>query len=167
LEAEKIIHSRDIVWLNRSVAKRFSSQSISKDESGYEDNEDFIESIKKLDHECSANVIDESKRKEIASNKVYQQRKILESSFNPEASKLINDIEQGRDIFLDQMNVSMLSLTSVFQEESKTFDEAWNHKDSVMREKWREAIDKELEEMKKKQVWEDIKKEIFPRIGEL
>jgi hypothetical protein len=46
--------------------------------------------------------------------------KILESSFNPEASKVIEGIKQGREIFLDQLNVSMFSPTFVFQEETKT-----------------------------------------------
>ena len=70
--------------------------------------------------------------------------KILESSFNPEASKVVTDIEPGRETFLDQVNVAMLSSASGFQEEPKTFDEAWNHQDSAMREKWRNAINKEF-----------------------
>jgi hypothetical protein len=74
----------------------------------------------------------------------------------------MKDIEQGREIFLDQVNVAMFSSASVFQEEPKNFDDAWNHHDLVMREKWREAINKELEEMDKKQVWEVIKKEEIP-----
>jgi hypothetical protein len=35
--------------------------------------------------------------------------KILESSFNPEASKVMEDIEQVRKIFLYQVNVAMFS----------------------------------------------------------
>jgi hypothetical protein len=89
--------------------------------------------------------------------------KILESSFNPEASKVLESIEQGREIFLDQVDVAMFGSASVFQEEPKTFDEAWNHEDLVMREKWREAINKELEEMNKKQVCEVMKKEEIPK----
>jgi Reverse transcriptase (RNA-dependent DNA polymerase) len=107
-------------------------------------------------------VIDESKKKEVISDKVYQQMKILESSFNPEAYKIMEDIEQGRQNFLDQANVAMYSLASLFQEWPKNFDDAWNHHDLIMRKKWRKAINKELDEMDKKQVWEVIKNEEIP-----
>jgi uncharacterized FlgJ-related protein len=93
--------------------------------------------------------------------------KILESSFNPEASKVMESIEQGREIFLDQVNGAMFNSASVFQKERKIFDEAWNHEELVMREKLRKAINKELEEMNKKQVWEVMKKKRFLSIEEL
>jgi Reverse transcriptase (RNA-dependent DNA polymerase) len=163
LETKKIILSRDIVWLNRSYTEWISSRSILKDESEYDDDDNFLERMKKLTHEPNEEVIDDHKKKEISSKKVYRQMKILESSFNPEASKVVTDIEQGRETFLDQVNVAMFSSASGFQEEPKTFDEAWNHQDSVMREKWRNAINKEFEEMNKKQVWEVIKKVDIPQ----
>ena len=43
----------------------------------------------------------------------------------------------------------------VINEEPSNFDQAWNHKDSMIREKWREAINNEFEEIIKK---EDIPK---------
>jgi hypothetical protein len=159
LETKKIIYSRDVVWLNKSCTEWFSSKSTSKDQSDYEDDEEFIEIIKKLNRESNEEVIDISKKKEVSSDKVNWQMNILECSFNLEASKVMEDIEEEREIFLDQVNVAMFSSASVFQEELKTFDEAWNYEDLVMREKWRNAINKELEEMDKKQVWEVIKKE--------
>jgi hypothetical protein len=39
------------------------------------------------------------------------------------------------------------------------FDEAWNHDDPKAREKWQDAIKKELCDKDKQQVWEIIKKE--------
>jgi len=36
--------------------------------------------------------------------KVYRQMRQLETSFNPEATKLVEQIEQGRDTLLDQVN---------------------------------------------------------------
>jgi hypothetical protein len=51
----------------------------------------------------------------------------------------------------------------VEQKEPATFDEAWNHDDPRAQEKWQEAITKEFEEMKKKEVWEIMKKEGIPQ----
>jgi hypothetical protein len=36
-----------------------------------------------------------------------------------------------------------------FEREPITFEETWNHNDPRSQEKWREAINKEFEEMKK------------------
>jgi hypothetical protein len=48
---------------------------------------------------------------------------LLESSFNLEASTLLQNIEQGREILLEQANVALFS-GIVIDEESSTFDEA-------------------------------------------
>ena len=44
---------------------------------------------------------------ERAKDKVYRQLKQLESSYNPETLKLINNIEHGREILLDQANIAL------------------------------------------------------------
>jgi Reverse transcriptase (RNA-dependent DNA polymerase) len=41
-------------------------------------------------------------------------------------------------------------------ENPKSYKEAWNHKDPFQREKWREAITKELTKMEEKKVWHKI-----------
>jgi hypothetical protein len=71
LETKSIIHSRDVVWLNKSLTEWFSSESTSKDQSDYEDDEEFIERIKKLNRESDGEVIDETKKREASSDKVY------------------------------------------------------------------------------------------------
>ena len=43
-----------------------------------------------------------------------------------------------------------------------TFNQAWNHPDQEQREKWRKAVDKELDKMKKMGVWEKIPKSRMP-----
>jgi hypothetical protein len=68
LETKSIIHSRDIVWLDKSFTEWFSSKSTSKDQSDYEDDEEFIERIKKFNCESNEEVIDESKTKEATSD---------------------------------------------------------------------------------------------------
>jgi hypothetical protein len=73
---------------------------------------------------------------------LYCQMKQLESSFNPEASKIIDDLEQGREILLDQVNLALFG--GYIEKEPRTFDEDWNCKDPVNHEKWRMAIKKEF-----------------------
>jgi hypothetical protein len=67
--------------------------------------------------------------------KVYTAMQLLESSFNPEASTILKNIDQGRKILLEQANVVLLS-GIVIDEEPSTFDEAWNHDDSKAGGKW-------------------------------
>jgi len=45
----------------------------------------------------------------------------------------------------------------------KNYKEAWNHPDPKFREKWRNAINKELESMRKRKVWKVIKKADMPK----
>jgi hypothetical protein len=61
--------------------------------------------------------------------------RLLESSFNPEASTMLQNIEQGRKILLEQANVALFS-GIVIDEEPSSFDEAWNHDDPNARGKW-------------------------------
>ena len=87
--------------------------------------------------------------------------RLLESSFNPDATRIIEDIEQGRDILLDQVNIALFSGKII--EEPTSFDEAWNCQDHVDRYKWRSAIQKEFNDMESKKVWEIVKKEDIPK----
>jgi hypothetical protein len=93
-------------------------------------------------------------------SKVYRQLKQLESSFNPKASKIVKDIELGRDIILDQANIALFS--GSIQVEPTTFDQAWNHADLKDRDNWRIAIKKEFKDMESKKDWKIIKKEDIP-----
>jgi hypothetical protein len=45
----------------------------------------------------------------------------------------------------------------------KSYEEAWNHPDPKFRERWRKAIEKELESMRKRGVWKVIKKTDMPK----
>jgi hypothetical protein len=61
---------------------------------------------------------------------VYHQRKQLESSFNsfnPEASKIVDEFEQGREAYLGYANIAMFIGRK--DEEATTFEETWNCKD--------------------------------------
>jgi hypothetical protein len=56
---------------------------------------------------------------------------------------MLQNIEQGREIILKKTNIAFSS-GIVIDEESSTFDEAWNHDDPKARGKWRNAIKKGL-----------------------
>ena len=66
-------------------------------------------------------------------------------------------------ILLDQGNITLLSRTKI-DEEPTTFDQAWdneNHK--IIKEKLREPINKEFEDMNKKELCQIIKKRDIPK----
>jgi hypothetical protein len=87
--------------------------------------------------------------------------RLLGSSFNPEGSTMQQNIEQRREILIEQANIALLS-GILIDEEPSTYDGAWSHDDPKSREKWRDDIKKELCDMDKEQVWEIIKKEDIP-----
>jgi hypothetical protein len=76
---------------------------------------------------------------ELKKKKIYREMRLLESSFNPEASKLLQNIGQGREILLEQANVALFS-GIVIDEEPSSFDEAWNHDDPKANGKWQDSI---------------------------
>jgi hypothetical protein len=63
---------------------------------------------------------------ELKKKKIYRAMRLLESSFNTETSTTLQNIEQGREILVEQENIALFS-GIVIDEEPSTFDEAWNH----------------------------------------
>jgi hypothetical protein len=61
--------------------------------------------------------------------KVYRQMKRLESSFNPEASKINESIEKQRDIILKPAIIDLFSRN--IQVEPTTYYQAWDHQDPM------------------------------------
>jgi hypothetical protein len=76
--------------------------------------------------------------------------KQLESSFNPEASRIVEEYEHGRETLLSYANIAMF--TGKIIQEPTNFEEAWNCKDPADREKWRNIIKKEFNDMEDKKV---------------
>jgi hypothetical protein len=71
--------------------------------------------------------------------------RIVESSFNPEASRDVDDSKPEREMLLNPVNVEFLV-------ENVNTDPATLHK-------WREVIDKEINDIDDKKVWKVINKE--------
>ena len=73
-------------------------------------------------------------------------------------------MKQHADINLDdwaQESCFMSALTSD-PEEPRTFNEAWNHQEPKIRNLWREAIEKELNNMEFMKVWTEKQKDENP-----
>jgi hypothetical protein len=78
----------------------------------------------------------------------------LESWFNSEATKAIENYNHGREMTLDQVNLALFS--TVIIKEPTTYEEVINCEQKEDQIKWKSAIDKELKEMEKRGVWEII-----------
>jgi hypothetical protein len=65
---------------------------------------------------------------------------------------MLQNIEQGKEILLEQVNVALFSGIMIDTEPS-SFDEAWNHVDPKARGKLQDAIKKGLCDMDKQQLW--------------
>jgi hypothetical protein len=117
LDTKRIIHSRDIIWLNEAYHDCIERKVTQKKET---DGQDKLSSVQDQD--------------ELKKKKVYRVMRLLESSFNPEASTMLQNIEQGKEILLEQANVALFS-GIVIDEEPSSFNEAWNHVDPKARGK--------------------------------
>jgi hypothetical protein len=95
LNTKRIINTRDVSWLRRSY-KTWSKNLIPSNEQEDDDNEDFVDIVDTLNPE-ERNAERAPATQEVK-GKVYHQMKRLENSFNPEASRIIESIDQGRQI---------------------------------------------------------------------
>jgi hypothetical protein len=96
LDTKRIIHSRDIIWLNEAHHDWIDRKVSQKKENDDEDNDVIanskIQEVKDgQDKLSSIQDQDEFKKK-----KIYRVMRLLESSFNPEAYTMLQNIEQGR-----------------------------------------------------------------------
>jgi pyruvate kinase len=48
-------------------------------------------------------------------NKVYRDLKQSENSYNVDATRIFNDIEQGRDVILDHANIALFIAATQFE----------------------------------------------------
>ena len=67
--------------------------------------------------------------------------KKLESWFNPQATKALDDYNRGREILLEQVNLALF--TTAMTKEPTNYEEALNCEKKEDQIAWKEAIDKE------------------------
>ena len=154
LKTNAIINSRDIIWLKNMYTDWLKNKLMTK----IDDEEDSIElpTGNKRNFASNDDEIDKKNKDE----KVIRAMKKLESWFNPQATKVIEDHNHGREILLEQVNLALL--TTDFMKEPSSFEEAINCKRKEDQDAWKEAINKELNEMTKRGVWEVIDEQNVP-----
>jgi hypothetical protein len=74
----------------------------------------------------------------------------LKSYFNPDSERFVESNDPGRELIVEKANVALNLIAKV--KEPDSFDGAYNNPNLDERAKWREAITKELKEMKDKAV---------------
>jgi Reverse transcriptase (RNA-dependent DNA polymerase) len=103
-------------------------------------------------------VVEENKKD--THKRVIHARKKLEGWFNPQATKVLEDLYPGRETLLEQVNLA-LSTTNLVKEPSSC-EEAINCERKEEQNACKEAIDKEMNEMTKRGVWEVIDEQNVP-----
>jgi hypothetical protein len=87
----------------------------------------------------------------------------LESWFNSEATKPVENYNHGKEMTLDQVNLALFSTVTV--KEPTTYEEAITCEQKEDHFKWKSTINKELKEKEKRGVWEIIDEKISQLIA--
>jgi hypothetical protein len=88
--------------------------------------------------------VEQDKKKDKGS-KVIRERKKLQGWFNPDASRVVELSNSGREPIVDQADIAFMKVEQ--PKEPGTFNAAFNHSEEDVRLKWREASHKEFKEM--------------------
>jgi hypothetical protein len=159
LTTNSIINYRDIIWLNKTYREwKDNKATISNVE------DDTIEPPTGVDKEKLTENATKDKETEDKSNKsdkkVFRAMRKLESWFNPETTKAVENYNHGREMTLDQVNLALFS--TVIIKEPTTYEGAINFEQKEDQIKWKSTIDKELKAMEKRGVWEIIDEKDIP-----
>jgi hypothetical protein len=147
LDTNAIIKARDIIWLKKMHVDWLKNKSTTNLEE-----EDVLElptgnESNKVEEEATN--VDVDKKKKTNEKIVCEMRK-LESWFNPQATKIVNEFDCRREIVLEQVNLALL--TTTFTKEPSSFEEAINCENKDDQKARKEAIEKDLNEMTKRGV---------------
>jgi hypothetical protein len=142
LATNSIINSRDIIWLNKTYKEwKENKATIFNVEDDIIELPTGVDKVK-LTENATKETEDESNKSD---KKVFRAMRKLESWFNLEATKAVEDYSHGKEMTLDQVNLALFSTFTV--KEPTTYEEAINSEKKEDQIKWKSAIDKELKEM--------------------
>jgi hypothetical protein len=161
LDTQKVIMSRDIIWLNKVYGqykglKPGTTQIIDTDiEIEYQPVLTQTSDPIVLEEQESEPVItpvpeevtSEQKEKSKKHDRLRGELRRLNTSYNPQE---ISDM-------------AFISATTSSYTEPQTFKEAWNHAETDEREGWQGAIEKELNDMITKNVWTEMSITAVPK----
>jgi hypothetical protein len=157
LDTNAIIKSRDIIWLKKMHVDWLKNKSTTNLEE--EDVLELLTGNESSKVEEEATNVDIVKKKKTNERIVCEMRK-LESWFNPQATKIVDELDRGREIVFEQVNLALLPTS--FTKEPSSFEEAINCENKDDQKSWKEAIEKKLNEMTKRGVWEVIDEKDVP-----
>jgi hypothetical protein len=107
--------------------------------------------------------IDQKTKIDFSNKKFYNKMKLLKSSLNPEASKVMESLLSGREIMMKGAD-ALFFLVDNSGKPTK-FHEAYNHPKPEVKVNRRNAVCKEFQDMKNKGVLEVITKEKIRGMG--
>ena len=132
MSTRHVIKSRDIKWLH----KTYEDWCVKEDPESEKDDEiDDDDSI--LANTKAQETVEQDKKKDKGS-KVIREMKKLQGWFNPDASRVVESSNSGREPIVDQADIAFMMMEQ--PKEPGTFNEAFNHPEEDVRLKWREAI---------------------------
>jgi hypothetical protein len=119
LDTKIIFQSRNITLLNKAYHDWIERKVSQKKEIDDED-DDVIANSKIQEFKDGQDKLSSAQdQDELKMNKVYRAMRLLESSFNAEASTMLQSIKQGRDILLEQANVALFRKIVIDEEPSR------------------------------------------------
>jgi hypothetical protein len=139
LTTNSIINSQDIIWLNKTYGEwKNNKATISTSE------DDTIELPTGIDkRKLTTNAIQDTEDEGNDSDtKVFRAMRKLESWLNPQATKVVEDYNHGREITLGKVNLA-LSSTEIIKEPTN-YEEAINSEQKENQIKWKNMMDKEI-----------------------
>jgi Reverse transcriptase (RNA-dependent DNA polymerase) len=151
LDTNTIIITRDIVWLKKTYGE-YMRLTKSKKIGNYSEGADNDNNILEEDHEELSdkilNIENDNSEREKERMPCWQQN--LQTFYNP---------HPGRKEVAENAYLSLLEGMN----EPKNFQEAWNHPELHEQENWRTAINKEFNNMLKRNVRKHINKKDIPQ----
>jgi hypothetical protein len=146
-----IINFRVIIWLNKTYREwKDNKTTISNVE---DDTIELPTGVDKIKLTENATKYDEDESNK-SDKKVFRAMRKLESWFNPEATKAVDDYSHGKEMTLDQVDSALFSTVTV--KEPTTYEQAINSEQKEDQIKWKSAINKELKEIEKRGIWKII-----------
>jgi Reverse transcriptase (RNA-dependent DNA polymerase) len=175
----KILHSRDINWLNKTWSEYMNIKTkniieIHDDDSadGYDtwemrEEEEQVEAEavepENQDHAEQGGNEEEIPETQVSTRLSGYAREMynLNTNYNQTMVENVEEVENVEDV--ENLELACLGAIDSGFNEPANFKEAWFHEDSNSREKWRMAIMKEYDDMTHKQVWKVTKKASVPK----
>ena len=165
LSTKRVIHSRDVKWLDKTWGQYYKIPTIDMVQEEieiYEENENQEEMLEEQEmHEQDISYEEpEEEKGPIASRTRSQVEQPITSRTRSRTMDVASfaDIKYGNNIQEWLKDVAFVIGTMCDPNEPQTFQQAWWNPDKNAREKWHEAVRLEFNKMIKMGVWREVNK---------